>query len=69
MKGLLREHDQRNEILLGWKELGMTINDIGIVADIDECYNIDGLNYTKVSCHPNHNGCNVSRLQVFESFT
>lgn len=35
-KALLRENMQRNKILERWKENGMTDNDIGFLADVDE---------------------------------
>lgn len=36
-----REHDQRKEIVKGWKELGMTKEDIGYIADTDEFFSRD----------------------------
>jgi Glycosyltransferase family 17 len=40
---LEREHAQRAEILLGWKELGMQPDDIGLLADLDETFSRDVL--------------------------
>jgi hypothetical protein len=37
------EHAQRQEILLGWKELGMLPDDIGLLADTDETFTRDFL--------------------------
>ena len=42
-KGLTRENYQRQEILRGWKELGMGKEDIGYVADTDESFTRDTL--------------------------
>lgn len=41
--GIRREHAQRQEILHGWKDLGMTEDDIGIIADADETFSRDFL--------------------------
>lgn len=61
---LAREHEQRQEILTGWKEMGMTAEDVGYIADADEtfsrdflkavqeCPNIEMLNYNSHKCHP-----------------
>ncbi|KAG7370647.1 glycosyltransferase family 17 protein [Nitzschia inconspicua] len=40
---LFRETNQRAEILKGWKELGMTKEDIGYIADTDESFTRDFL--------------------------
>lgn len=40
---IAREHRQRQEILKGWKGLGMTGTDIGLIADIDESFTRDFL--------------------------
>ncbi|KAG7344388.1 glycosyltransferase family 17 protein [Nitzschia inconspicua] len=40
---LFRENNQRAEILKGWKELGMTKDDVGYIADIDESFTRDFL--------------------------
>ncbi|CAB9513437.1 expressed unknown protein [Seminavis robusta] len=40
---LEREHAQRQEILHGWKEMGMTPNDIGYLGDVDETFSRDFL--------------------------
>lgn len=40
---LEREHSQRAEILLGWKELGMQVDDVGLLADLDETFSRDTL--------------------------
>jgi hypothetical protein len=37
------EHAQRQEILKGWKELGMLPDDIGLLADTDEAFTRDFL--------------------------
>ena len=60
--GIRREHAQRQEILHGWKELGMTSDDIGLIADADETFSRDylraaqecdipSLNYTYHKCY------------------
>ena len=36
-----REHKQRQEILKGWKELGMQPDDIGYLTDVDETFTRD----------------------------
>jgi Glycosyltransferase family 17 len=41
--GLIRENNQRAHILKGWKELGMTKDDIGYIADTDESFTRDFL--------------------------
>ena len=40
---LAREHRQRQEILKTWKEMGMTGEDIGYIADADETFSRDFL--------------------------
>ena len=40
---LVRENNQRAEILKGWKELGMTKDDIGYIGDMDESFTRDFL--------------------------
>ncbi|CAB9511337.1 expressed unknown protein [Seminavis robusta] len=40
---LFREHQQRQEILKGWKELGMGPEDIGYLGDVDEAFTRDFL--------------------------
>lgn len=37
------EHSQRQQILLGWKQLGMLPNDVGMIADSDEMFTRDFL--------------------------
>jgi Glycosyltransferase family 17 len=76
--GLDREHLQREEILLGWKELGMTPDDIGYLADADEtftrdflralqvCDRIPELDYSFHRCHPDLHGVRAEAL-VFET--
>ena len=41
--GLFRENLQRQQILTGWRELGMRPDDIGIIADPDESFSRDFL--------------------------
>jgi hypothetical protein len=62
VRELDRDNMQRNEIVRGWKELGMTPDDIGYIADPDEtfsrdflravqvCDGIDAFNYEKHRC-------------------
>ena len=40
---LWREHEQRQEILKGWKEMGMGPSDVGYLADTDETFSRDFL--------------------------
>ncbi|CAB9511336.1 expressed unknown protein [Seminavis robusta] len=40
---LYREHEQREEIVKGWKELGMGPEDIGYLGDVDEAFTRDFL--------------------------
>jgi Glycosyltransferase family 17 len=40
---MTRESEQRNEIIKRWKEEGMTVDDVGILSDIDEMYSRDFL--------------------------
>ena len=60
--GIRREHAQRQEILRGWKELGMTQEDVGVLADTDETFTRDflraaqscqvpALDYSSHQCH------------------
>lgn len=63
LQELTREHVQRSEIILGWKELGMQPEDVGYLADTDEtftrdflkavqvCDGIEILDYEKHHCH------------------
>jgi hypothetical protein len=65
-RDLIRENQQRFDIMNGWLELGMTRDDIGIVADIDEtfsrdmllamqtCHGIPALDYDMHHCHYKH---------------
>ena len=76
--GLTREHHQRHEIIRGWKALGMTPNDVGILADLDESFTRDFyravqlcpylhvLDYDRHKCHKS--GAMVKGLgPVFEA--
>jgi hypothetical protein len=77
-RDLVRENIQRLDIMLGWRELGMTRNDVGIIADVDEtfsrdfllamqhCDGIDALDYEMHHCHYNHVRITAA-AQVFES--
>jgi len=74
---LSREHAQRNDILNGWKELGMQPDDVAILSDMDEvltrdflraiqiCDVIDGLDYHSHECQPQRMGLRTS-TQVYE---
>ena len=78
VKDLEREHAQRDDILKGWRDIGMKREDIGILGDADECQTrdflralqfcteIDSLNYSKVSCLGKKMGIR-GRGQVYES--
>eukprot|EP00522_Entomoneis_paludosa_P017272 CAMPEP_0172447448 /NCGR_PEP_ID=MMETSP1065-20121228/6761_1 /TAXON_ID=265537 /ORGANISM="Amphiprora paludosa, Strain CCMP125" /LENGTH=478 /DNA_ID=CAMNT_0013198755 /DNA_START=91 /DNA_END=1527 /DNA_ORIENTATION=- len=50
VRGLKREHDQRDEIIRGWKEMGMQPDDIGFLCDADEVFTRDFLLALQV-CH------------------
>lgn len=75
---LQREKEQRNDILKGWKELGMGPNDVAILSDIDEtftrdflvalrtCDTIPELDYDKHKCHPSKMGLRGA-AQIYES--
>lgn len=77
-EGLAREHDQRAEIIKGWKEMGMNNDDIGIIADCDEtftrdylraiqvCDNIPFIEYHKHYCHYS-NVKGIGYTRVYES--
>lgn len=45
---LTRENAQRDDILVGWKEMGMEPHDVGILADLDETFSRDYLRALKV---------------------
>jgi len=72
-----REHAQRQDILRGWKELGMKGDDIAIISDLDEvltrdflramqvCDDIDYFDYDKHNCRPDLMGIR-STTQVYE---
>lgn len=76
--GIRREHAQRQEILRGWKELGMTPDDVGVLADADEsfsrdflraaqmCDNIPAFDYESHRCHTGRVKMAASS-QVFET--
>ena len=78
IRDLAREQEQRQEIIKGWKELGMTENDIGYLADIDEtftrdflralqeCPHVEFLDYDSHHCHPVKARINGA-ARVFES--
>lgn len=75
---LAREHEQRQEILHGWKEMGMTPDDVGYIADADEtftrdflraiqqCPGIKFLDYNRHRCHPLLTKV-IGASQVFEA--
>ena len=76
--GLFREHLQRQEILRGWKELGMTGDDIGYITDADETFSRDFLRavqfcpYVEAMDYESHKCLNVKAkivgaTQVFET--
>lgn len=60
---LYREHLQRQEILKGWKEMGMRPEDVGYISDLDESFSRDflravqtcpyvaPLDYDSLKCH------------------
>jgi len=64
--GLRREHAQRQEILRGWKEMGMLPDDVGVLADMDEtfsrdflravqeCEDVPAFDYTRHECFTSH---------------
>ncbi len=48
IREIYRDNMQRNEIVRGWKELGMTPDDIGYIADPDETFSRDFLRAVQV---------------------
>lgn len=75
---LWREHLQRQEILRGWKDLGMTHDDIGYITDADETFSRDFLRavqqcpYVEAMDYESHKCLNakakiVGATQVFET--
>jgi hypothetical protein len=78
LKFISREHDQRQDIIHGWKEMGMQPEDLGFLADADEtftrdffralqyCDNISLLNYQVGQCRHDRNGLKSATL-VYES--
>lgn len=50
ISSMTREHLQREEILKGWKEMGMGPDDIGYVGDLDETFTRDFLRAVQ-TCH------------------
>jgi hypothetical protein len=76
-RDLIRENIQRMDIMAGWKELGMTRDDVGIIADVDEtfsrdvllamqhCDDIATLDNDLYHCH--YNSVRFTPAQVFES--
>jgi Glycosyltransferase family 17 len=77
-RDLIRENQQRRDIMQGWLDLGMTRDDVGIVADVDEtfsrdfmlalqrCDGIPALDYERHHCHYHHVRITAA-AQVFES--
>jgi Glycosyltransferase family 17 len=77
-RDLIRENQQRFDIMAGWLELGMTRDDFGIVSDIDEtfsrdmllamqsCHGIPALDYETHHCHHKHVRLTAT-TQVFEA--
>ena len=74
---LEREKAQRDAILLGWQELGMTTNDVAILGDLDEvftrdvlraiqaCATIPELDYRYHQCRPDRMGLRAT-TQIYE---
>ena len=74
---LEREKAQRDAILLGWQELGMTTNDVAILGDLDEvftrdllraiqaCATIPELDYLYHQCRPDRMGLRAT-TQIYE---
>lgn len=75
---LPREHAQRNDIVNGWKDLGMQPDDVAILSDMDEvltrdflraiqvCSVIDEIDYSSHKCQPDKMGLRAV-TQVYES--
>ena len=71
-----RESAQRDDILLGWHELGMQGDDIGIISDMDEvltrdflnalqqCDEIEPFNYEKYRCNPTKMGVRTTTVRT-----
>jgi len=69
LRGLAREHAQRAEILRGWKELGMTPDDVGILVDADETFTRDFLHAVQVcdgidQLEYQHHHCIHTRVKI-----
>ena len=73
-----REHDQREEILKGWKELGMQPDDIAYMGDTDETFTRDflravqrcyvaSLDYDATQCHYSRNRVFAASRMFFSS--
>jgi hypothetical protein len=75
---LIRENQQRRDIVQGWLELGMTRDDIGFLTDIDEtfsrdmllamqtCHGIPALDYERHHCYHKYVRLTAT-TQVFEA--
>jgi Glycosyltransferase family 17 len=75
---IAREHAQRQDIIQGWKEMGMQPEDLGFLADADEtfsrdffralqlCEGIQLLDYRVGKCRHDVTGVKAS-VQIFES--
>jgi hypothetical protein len=50
--GMERESEQRNEVVKRWIREGMTVNDIGIMSDMDEVFSRDFLRAVQVCDFP-----------------
>jgi len=76
LRGLEFEHAQRDDILRGWKALGMRPDDIGILADADEvlsrdflqalrqCPNVPGLEWVDADADADSNTPTTSRKKT-----
>ena len=79
LKFLDREHAQRSEILRGWKDMGMNVDDVGYLADADETFSrdfmravqtceIDLLDYSQSNCRPLASGI-AGVSQIYEEMS
>eukprot|EP00977_Amphora_coffeiformis_P027612 scaffold34623_cov274-Amphora_coffeaeformis.AAC.14 len=77
-KTMWREHAQRQEILRGWKELGMQPNDVAYLGDTDETFTRDflravqrcyvrELDYEATQCHYKYNRLSAATRMYFSS--
>jgi len=72
LRDLDRENEQRKEILLGWKQMGMRAGDVAYLSDLDETFTRDLLRAVQqcpyigaLDYHKHH--CNISDAKIVGS--